>query len=62
MKTPAAQRIISRRPYVSAAGPAIAAPAIAPIGTAATTRPWAKLPRAKSCLMKSRAPAMIPVS
>lgn len=36
-----------------AAGPAKPATATAPIGTAATTRPWAKLPRSKSPLMKS---------
>jgi hypothetical protein len=47
---------------VSAADPAIAAPPTAPIGTAATTSPWAKLPSPKSVLMKSRAPAMTPVS
>ena len=62
MKTPAAARIINRRPYLSAAGPAKAAPKTAPIGTAATTRPCSKLLRPKSVLMKSRAPAMTPVS
>jgi hypothetical protein len=40
----------------------MAAPKIAPTGTALTTIPCSKLPRSRSRLMKSSALAMIPVS
>jgi hypothetical protein len=62
MKTTAEETIVRRRPSLSAAWPAMAAPKIAPTGTALTTIPCSKPPRSKSFFTKSSALAMIPVS
>jgi hypothetical protein len=60
--TAAVTRMIRRLPRGSASLPPTAAPSTAPTSTPLTTSSCRKFESAKSCLMYSKAPEMMPVS